>query len=146
MKVNPRRLEKAALPAIAEAPDGSYFVLARVGEGRASVHRPGQRPETVSLADLEQRWTRRLIFLTRRAQLAGEERRFDFTWFIPAIYKYRRLFAEVLTASFFLQLFGLVSPPFFQVVIDKELVRRDPLAHLRIFFKDLAHLFRVVSP
>jgi geranylgeranyl reductase len=30
--------------------------------------------------------------------------------------------------------------------MNKELVRRDPLAHLRIFFKDLAHLFRVVSP
>ena len=30
--------------------------------------------------------------------------------------------------------------------MNKELVRRDPLAHLRIFFKDLAHLFRLVSP
>jgi len=25
--------------------------------------------------------------------------------------------------------------------MNKELVRRDPLAHVRIFFKDLAHLF-----
>ena len=124
VKVKPSRLEKAALPAIAEAQDGSYFVLARVAESKALVHRPGQRPETISLAELEKRWTRRVIFLTRRAQLAGEERRFDFTWFIPAIYKYRRLFAEVLTASFFLQLFGLVSPLFFQVVIDKVLVHR----------------------
>lgn len=30
--------------------------------------------------------------------------------------------------------------------MNKELVRRDPLAHLRIFFKDVAHLFRLVSP
>lgn len=124
VKVKPRRLEKAALPAIAEASDGSYFVLARVGQGQVLIHRPGQRPETISLEELEQRWTRRLIFLTRRAQLAGEERRFDFTWFIPAIYKYRKLFGEVLTASFFLQLFGLASPLFFQVVIDKVLVHR----------------------
>ena len=29
---------------------------------------------------------------------------------------------------------------------NKELVRRDPMAHVRIFFKDLAHLFRLVSP
>ncbi len=29
---------------------------------------------------------------------------------------------------------------------NKELVRRDPMAHIRIFFKDLAHLFRLVSP
>ena len=29
---------------------------------------------------------------------------------------------------------------------EKRLVRTNPLAHMRIFFKDLAHLFRLVSP
>ena len=51
-------------------------------------------------------------------------RRFDLTWFLGAIWKYRRLLSEVLVASFFLQLFALVSPLFFQVVIDKVLVHR----------------------
>jgi len=51
-------------------------------------------------------------------------RRFDITWFLGAIHKYRRLLGEVLVASFFLQLFALVSPLFFQVVIDKVLVHR----------------------
>ena len=32
---------------------------------------------------------------------------------------------EVLVASFFLQLFGLISPLFFQVVIDKVLVHHS---------------------
>src|SRR5262249_28069950 len=39
--------------------------------------------------------------------------------------KYRRLLGEVLVASFFLQLFALISPLFFQVVIDKVLVHRS---------------------
>lgn len=30
--------------------------------------------------------------------------------------------------------------------MNKELVRAKPVAHARIFFKDLAHLFRWVSP
>ena len=30
--------------------------------------------------------------------------------------------------------------------MNKELQRRDPMAHVRIFFKDLAHLLRLVSP
>src|SRR5919199_872019 len=51
-------------------------------------------------------------------------RRFDITWFMGAIHKYRRLLGEVLVASFFLQLFALVSPLFFQVIIDKVLVHR----------------------
>jgi len=33
-----------------------------------------------------------------------------------------------------------------QAYMNKELVRADPLAHARIFFKDLAHLLRLVSP
>ena len=60
----------------------------------------------------------------RRAQLAGEDRRFYITWFIPSVVKYRWLFSEVMLASFSLQLFGLVTPLFFQVVVDKVLVHR----------------------
>lgn len=33
-----------------------------------------------------------------------------------------------------------------EAYMNKELVRADPLAHVRIFFKDLAHLFRWASP
>ncbi len=33
-----------------------------------------------------------------------------------------------------------------QAYMNKKLVRADPMAHMRIFFKDLAHLFGLVSP
>lgn len=33
-----------------------------------------------------------------------------------------------------------------EAYMNKELVRADPMAHVRIFFKDLAHLFRLVPP
>jgi geranylgeranyl reductase len=33
-----------------------------------------------------------------------------------------------------------------EAYMNKELVRADPMAHLRIFFKDLAHLLRLASP
>ena len=32
----------------------------------------------------------------------------------------------------------------FDAYMNKELVRRDPMAHVRIFFKDLAHLFGLI--
>src|SRR5262249_33794491 len=66
-----------------------------------------------------------LILMTRRAGLSDMVRRFDVTWFLGAIQKYRRLLGEVLVASFFLQMLGLISPLFFQVVIDKVLVHRS---------------------
>ena len=65
------------------------------------------------------------MLLTRRAGLLDLSRRFDITWFLGAIHKYRRLLGEVLVASFFLQLFALVSPLFFQVAINKVLVHRS---------------------
>ena len=51
--------------------------------------------------------------------------------------KYRRLLGEVLIASFFLQVFALVSPLFFQVVIDKVLVHRG-LSTLEVLVIGLA--------
>ncbi len=122
--ISPKRLAKATLPAIAEGTNGGFFILARANEDKALVQAPGSPPETIDHAVLWERWTGRAMFTTRRSQLAGEDRRFDITWFIPAVVKYRRLFGEVLTATFFLQLFGLISPLFFQVIIDKVLVHR----------------------
>ena len=124
VKAKASRLEKTPLPAVAEARDGSFFILAQIAEDKALVQVPGGRPETISIDEFEGRWSGRLILASRRAQLAGEDRKFDITWFIPAIVRYRRLFGEVMLASLFLQLFGLVTPLFFQVVIDKVLVHR----------------------
>src|SRR6202045_1339401 len=62
--------------------------------------------------------------MARRASLVDVARRFDVTWFLQAMHKYRRLLGEVLAASFFLQLFALVTPLFFQVVTDKVLAHR----------------------
>ena len=69
-------------------------------------------------------WTGQLILITSHAALAGELAKFDFSWFIPSLVKYRKLLGEVLLISFMLQLFALVSPLFFQVVMDKVLVNK----------------------
>ncbi|MEK7870076.1 MAG: ABC transporter transmembrane domain-containing protein, partial [Nitrospirota bacterium] len=60
----------------------------------------------------------------KRANLRLHDLKFDFTWFIPSIVKYRKFLGEVLVASFFLQLFALLTPLFTQVVIDKVLVHK----------------------
>jgi subfamily B ATP-binding cassette protein HlyB/CyaB len=117
------RLAKTPLPAIAEHREGRFFVLAKVGPDKVLIQDPlASRPLTIDRAQFAEAWTGRLILLTRRAGLLRADRKFDFSWFIPAILKYRRLLGEVLIASFCLQIFALVSPLFFQVVIDKVLV------------------------
>lgn len=83
-----------------------------------------QRPEILSFDELQAHWTGELILIRSEASLAGELSKFDFTWFIPAIVKYRKLLGEVLLVSFVLQIFSLLMPLFFQVVMDKVLVHR----------------------
>src|SRR5213078_1611470 len=81
--------------------------------------------QMMTQAELEAVWDGRLVLMTRRAGLVHLAQRFDIAWFASAIYKYRALLGEVLVASFFLQVFALVSPLFFQVIIDKVLVHRS---------------------
>jgi subfamily B ATP-binding cassette protein HlyB/CyaB len=120
------RLATTPLPAIAALRDGTFMLLAKVGEDKIIVQSPGSpRPAMMTRAELEQVWDGQLILMTRRAGLVNLSRRFDVTWFLAAIHKYRRHLGEVVLASFFLQLFALISPLFFQVVIDKVLVHRS---------------------
>ena len=120
------RLARTPLPAIASLRDGSFLVIGKATEDQVLVQVPGEpRPAFMTEAELLAIWDGGLILMTRRAGLSDITRRFDITWFLGAIHKYRRLLGEVLVASFFLQIFALVSPLFFQVVIDKVLVHRS---------------------
>src|SRR4249919_2888236 len=119
------RLTKTPLPAIAALRDGGFMVIAKAGEDKVLVQYPHTaRPVLMTQAELLSLWDGELILMARRAGLSEITRRFDITWFMAAIHKYRHLLGEVLVASFFLQMFALVSPLFFQVVIDKVLVHR----------------------
>ncbi|ODV26082.1 MAG: peptidase C39 [Rhodanobacter sp. 68-29] len=117
------RLDRVALPALALCNNGSAFVVAKVGDGKVLIHDLAlQRPCVLPWDEFTARYDGRLLTVASRASLVAELAKFDFSWFIPAVVKYRKLLLEVLTVSFFLQLFALVTPLFFQVVMDKVLV------------------------
>jgi len=129
----PSRLEKTPLPAIARNKDGGFFILAKIAGGSGGDNQNAKvliqdplagRPQEMTLDALAEIWDGRLILMTTRKHMGGEARKFDISWFIPAVIKYRRLFSEILLASFFIQVFALVSPLFFMVIIDKVLVHR----------------------
>jgi ATP-binding cassette, subfamily B, bacterial HlyB/CyaB len=119
------RLAHTPMPAIAVLHDGRFLILGKASEDRAIVQWPtSSRPEMMKRSDLEAIWDGRIIMMSRRAALSDLSRRFDISWFLGAVHKYRRLLGEVLVASFFLQVFALITPLFFQVVIDKVLVHQ----------------------
>jgi subfamily B ATP-binding cassette protein HlyB/CyaB len=138
-RTTPERLNLAALPALAKLLDADgterWVLLAQCDGQRVLFQDPhaegGGRPTIEPMEVFTQHWAPashggqgQLLVATSRASLAGDLAKFDFSWFIPSIVKYRKLIGEVLLVSLFLQLFALVSPLFFQVVMDKVLVHR----------------------
>jgi ATP-binding cassette, subfamily B, bacterial HlyB/CyaB len=127
--IDAARIPRRNLPLLSTDASGSYFLLARIeqqesGDRRYLTQSPfEQRPRTLSHAEFESIWQGAGIFLTprKRGALSGK---FNISWFLPSLVRYRRLFVEVIVASFFLQLFALATPLFFQVVMDKVLVHK----------------------
>ncbi len=125
----PCDLNPGILPAIARAQNGTFFVIARISEqDKASrrylvVQPDKQQPDSLSAEQLGALWDGQIILLTPAGKPGSRENTpFNLRWFVPSLVKYRKLFVEVIVASFFLQLFALLTPLFFQVVMDKVLV------------------------
>ena len=68
------------------------------------------------------------------------QKRFNLEWFLPSLYKHRKVLLEVFIASFFVQLFALVNPLMIQVIIDKVIVQKsvDTLQVLGVFLLVIA--------
>ena len=121
----PSRLADMPLPAVVRHRDGHFLVLARVDGERALIHDPvNGRPDTVDINRVDAILSGDCILVTRRDTIFDASQRFSIRWFLPAIRKHRRLLGEVLVASLFIQLFALITPLFFQVMIDKVLVHQ----------------------
>lgn len=117
------RLDQVPLPIIARDIDGSFFVIASMRDRMVLVQPASGWLAIMTPEELNARWTGEAVLVTTRSDgRAGGK--FDVTWFIPALVRYRGLIGEVLAASLVLQLFALATPLIFQVVIDKVLVHK----------------------
>jgi subfamily B ATP-binding cassette protein HlyB/CyaB len=119
------RLEQTPLPALAQTLDGGWLVVGKAGQGQVLVQDlRAALPQALSLEAFQASWSGRLVLVARRAALGDPHGRFGIGWFVEAVKKYRAPLTEVLLGSFFLQLFALLTPLFFQVIIDKVFVHR----------------------
>jgi subfamily B ATP-binding cassette protein HlyB/CyaB len=130
VKEDPDRLDRAPLPAVAIDKEGNFFIAVKYGydsedksKARMVIQQPGTATaQVITPEEFLERWSGQFIFFTSKMTYLRDLSKFDFSWFIPAIVKYRRLLGEVMLISFVLQLIGLITPLGFQVVMDKVLV------------------------
>ncbi len=134
------RAKTAPTPFLAELKTGGWVVVAHIAGDQIFVQDPNAaRPELLSLTGLAELWSGRILLLARRAALNDVHRRFGFEWFLGAIQKYRRPLTEVLIGSLFVQMFALLTPLFFQVVIDKVFANQG-LSTLQVLTLGMAGL------
>lgn len=121
---NYERLTRVPVPAIAKRKDGIFVIFG--GKQASGKHRfvdPVSRQALeLDESELSNYFEPILILITRKIGGTGADpQTFNLRWFLPSILRYRKPLAHVMLASFFVQIFALVTPLFFQVVIDKVL-------------------------
>ena len=122
------------------APRLGALLIVKVTAEAIVYFRPGsQTPETLPVSDAAEHWAPELLLLADARHSAGsstggegpdiagfetEKKAFGFRWFIPELIKHKTLWRDVLLASLFIQLVGLATPLFTQVIIDKVIVHQ----------------------
>ncbi|NYT29443.1 MULTISPECIES: peptidase domain-containing ABC transporter [Rhizobium] len=121
------RLRNLPVPAIVHMPEGTFAILGGpTPAGRYRVIDPVTRADReLSAAELLIETGARALLVARKLGGAGTDpRTFGLKWFLPSLWRYRKPLAHVLVASLFVQIFALVTPLFFQVVVDKVLTHK----------------------
>ncbi len=117
--------DKYPYPAILQMKDESYVILLAIkrDEDRVLTLTPMEKhPKSHDIKEFQEQVKDYIIIL--RHKNSNSDVKFGFKWFFNEIFKYKKIIGQVLLGSFFVQLFGLVTPLFTQVILDKVLVNR----------------------
>jgi ATP-binding cassette subfamily B protein len=121
-----------AYPVLAELENGNWVVIANAEvSGEEEVVRVldplAARPEVLLVTERQftRMWRGTVVLLKRNYRMSDTDQPFGFRWFIPELVRQRGLFRDVAIAAFVLYGLGLVTPIFFQLVIDKVLVHQS---------------------
>lgn len=113
------------LLAVMEEEQHKYMVVLGCSQGQVIFYNPWQNSrEAMPLEEFQGRWTGHcVLFALEEAKTA--EAGTGLGWFRKIILKYKGQLLKVMFLSLLLQLFGLCSPLFTQVIIDNVLVHHS---------------------
>lgn len=120
---NDKNLKTYPLPAIFETKEGLFNVILKYEENNVLIfNHETKQTEIISFDNLKEIIKEDIIILKHKGM--SENIKFGFNWFFVQIMKYKKIVGEILLASFLIQLFGLITPLFTQVILDKVLVHQ----------------------
>ncbi len=119
LQINP-----GMFPVVAELGDGDFVLLGGRNEQKNKVllqRAEDMRGSWVDIEVLQPKLSGEILLLRKQQAQEGRVEQFGLGWFIKAARKYWTVLRDCMVASFFVQIFGLLSPLIFMVVIDKVL-------------------------
>lgn len=123
-----------AFPVMARLDNGNYVILVGIREAENEKGKPitevavfdplADRHDFLFLRqeDLQKSWKGDAILLKRAYSLMDKDQPFSLRWFIPEMLRQRTAFVDVAIGALFIHAIALVTPLFFQIVIDKVIV------------------------
>ncbi|CNH10221.1 peptidase domain-containing ABC transporter [Yersinia pekkanenii] len=109
------KIKPGQLPLAFRDMQGKFILLARLNEKQALLqYADSNQPKIISYQELASLWGGVVFYCSHS--------RFDIRWFIPVLLRHRKSLGQVLVLSLLLQFLALISPLFFQVIMDKVLV------------------------
>ncbi|MBZ7992870.1 type I secretion system permease/ATPase [Campylobacter sp. RM9333] len=124
-KLNLKNLHLYKAPFIFLKKDLTYFVVLKLdfNNQQALIFDGGKEARQISYEELHNLSSDKILILAHK--LLNDSVKFGFSWFYKRMLSYKGIVLQILLASFVMQLFGLVTPLFTQVVLDKVLLHHS---------------------
>ena len=126
-------MDAALLPGEPTPPTAQLALVIKTDGDRLLYFRVNNNtPETTSVAEFDQRFEPVVLLAAHQDKAISPDddlwshdpNKFGFRWFLPELLKHKSIWRDVLIASLVLQLVGLTTPLFTQVIIDKVVVHQ----------------------
>ena len=118
LNVNDAQIQRLQLPALAMGENGPVVLWASDMAGQLLVSDPTSGQGSIAISSLAGRDEEgNLSVLCIERSKKTPKKRFGLAWFLPALKQHKGVLVQVLVASFFVQLFGLLNPLLIQQII-----------------------------
>lgn len=128
VKATLNKLAEQKLPAIVHWEGKHYIVVYQITQKSVIVADPAIGQRTLSHAEFTAKWTGYTLLLQPSALLKdAQETTTPFWQFFELIKPHGLVMLEIFVASVFIQIFGLITPLFTQLILDRVVVQRSEL-------------------
>lgn len=141
-------LKPNLFPIIVQRNDGLFSLIPQIDSKNSKVlvqNFGDKRAAWFSIDDCEKEIRPEVLFLKEESATTQQKASFGFRWFLDESKKYWKVLRDCFLASLFVQLFALLSPLVFMIVIDKVLGNNSlSTLDVLVFALIIVSLFEIV--